>query len=87
MSALTRAQNRAKWSCCICNTYKGEVYMVNDDLWKSVAKDNANRVICWECFEKLLGRSLTSADLKPEVPCNQMYIKLLRRLEENKCEI
>lgn len=82
MSALTRQQNRDKWTCCICNIYSGTIFMVHDDLWKSVAKENAKRVICWECFEKLLGRSLSSVDLRPDVPCNHMYIKLLKQLEK-----
>lgn len=82
MSALTRQQNREKWSCCLCHTYTGTVFMLRNELWKSVAKNNANRVICWDCCEKLLGRSISSADLRSDVPCNQVYIKLLKKLEK-----
>ena len=67
------------YNCPICNGPTMPIFMVHDDLWKSVAKEHARRAICWSCFEKLLGRRITVNDLKPDPPCNWDLIEQLKK--------
>ena len=68
---------RHKYACCLCGQDPGMIFMVNDDLWKRVAKEHAKEIICWDCFERQLGRKITAADLKPDAPCNKVLRQLL----------
>ena len=65
------------WRCVVCGRDGGLMYMLRDALWESVAKENKNKVICWGCFERLLGRRLTANDLKPSPPCNWPVLQSL----------
>ena len=67
------------YNCPICNGPTMPIFMVHDDLWKSVAKEHVRRAICWSCFEKLLGRRITVNDLKPSPPCNWGLIERLKK--------
>jgi hypothetical protein len=49
------------------------VFMVSDTLWRSIGL--SRNIICLNCFEELLGRSMVKQDLKTimngkETPCN-----------------
>ena len=70
-----------KYDCCLCGQDPGTTFMVNDELWKQVAKEHTKEIICWDCFERLLGRHIKSDDLKEGVPCNKILIRLLYKLE------
>jgi hypothetical protein len=47
----------------------GDWFMVKDELWTEIAKENSKNVICKNCFENLFKkakeRELTKDDLKP----------------------
>ena len=79
MDCKTRWQ---KYRCCVCHGFPGSVFMIKDSLWDSVVRKNPNlRIICWDCFEQLLGREIKADDLKPNAPCNKIFIRLLRQIE------
>lgn len=47
--------------CDDCQERTWWMYMVNDDVWMEHAR--IDELLCYECFEKRLGRSLTIDDL------------------------
>ncbi len=50
-------------ACWDCGALE-PMYMVQDDLWKSVCADGEDAMLCIGCFEKRLGRSLSSEDFR-----------------------
>jgi hypothetical protein len=50
--------------CGVDTTVATEVYMVHDELWRSVVPEEAG-MLCVGCFEKRLGRKLCRNDFRP----------------------
>lgn len=48
---------------CKCCGAVSDIFMVNDDLWLTVA--TKDELMCLECFEKAIGRTISLADLRP----------------------
>ena len=61
--------------------------MIKDDLWRMCAGAFAKDLICWDCFEGLLGRPIQIEDLKPDVACNQFFIKRMQKYKEANLEL
>lgn len=51
-----------RMSCCDCGRFRYDMFMVNDDLWKSYAGQRPR--LCLECFEKRMGRKFTADDFR-----------------------
>lgn len=78
------------FNCCRCgkvmgplDDYKtgGDWFMVKNELWLQVTRKD-DRVICKDCFEKiLLGRSLKEEDL---MSCPMNYPVVVHWVEEGK---
>lgn len=47
-----------------------ENYLVHDDVWASAGLQPTDGFLCVECLEARLGRKLTGADLRLDVPIN-----------------
>lgn len=67
-----------RWDCHICGEWSPSTYLVKDSLWDSVVP-SSKIVLCWTCFEKLIGRNIVFNDL-PDVPINRIYRELLNRI-------
>jgi hypothetical protein len=70
---------------CGQNTHEiGEYYMVQFALWKQVAPDCQDGILCIGCLEARLGRTLTPADFTDcAVNCNiygNMSARILDRI-------
>lgn len=66
--------HRYEWShaeldmrCSRCRSADNDLYMVTDELWRSSGLDGR---VCFRCFEKAIGRPLTSEDFKQGLPAN-----------------
>jgi hypothetical protein len=90
-SHLHRKQRKLKGfdcaDCGVCTHTIGEYYMVEHDVWDQVCK--RKEMLCIECFEDRLGRTLTSADFikcpvndvnDPDFPMWSRSDRLLNRL-------
>lgn len=61
--------NLDPYDCIDCNDntfFKGEYYMIHNQIWNSVAQ---NGMLCIQCLEARLGRQLNSSDFT-EYPIN-----------------
>ena len=68
--------------CPVCNEHTKDWYMVKDRIWKKVAKDDLDVVLCVECLESRLGRKLTPKDFK-DVPLNYEMLHDLDNVRED----
>jgi len=59
--------------CMDCKVLYPPLFMVYADLWLSVFPSHKSGIICWECFETRIGRSLRIGDLIHE-SVNEPYI-------------
>lgn len=50
-----------------------EHFMVHDHLWSSAGMTSNGGHLCLDCLESRLGRPLTAADLKPDLPINEPH--------------
>ena len=53
-----------------------DYYMLKDELWEEICNNDyisKTDVLCLSCAEKILGRKITSEDLKTDVGCNYIY--------------
>lgn len=76
---LKKEDQKKRYACVDCGELH-ECWMVVDALWRQYVGMPRGICVCYQCFEKRLGRKLTSADLK-QVPSNTTLIYLLKRLE------
>lgn len=75
--------------CCRCGKTMGPLedyetggdwFMVKNKLWLQVTKKE-DKVICKDCFEKILGRTLTEEDL---MSCPMNYPVVIHWIDEGK---
>jgi hypothetical protein len=65
-------------TCIDCPVYNPPPFMVRDELWDALTSaGERRRVLCWNCFERRLGRALTVADLRPGVEVNKEHVERL----------
>ena len=55
--------------CKKCISCKGEYYMVTDEVWRQ-AQSDLSGMLCLNCLENRIGRSLTFEDF-PDYPINR----------------
>lgn len=61
------------------NGFDGHMVMLTNSLWRKVSNGNIKLILCDQCIEKRLQRSLSIGDLKQGVPCNIDYIQHLKQ--------
>ena len=84
---MTNTIEHKHWLCAICHKDAGPIYMIKDDLWRMCAGAFSKDLICWDCFEGILGRAIEIEDLKPDPPCNQFFIKRMQKHKEANIEL
>lgn len=60
------------WNYIDCHKPYG-IYLIKDELWKSIGLPNNRGFLCIECCAKRIGRPLTVDDLK-DVLCNDVLL-------------
>ena len=70
------------YKCIDCGTYDmyddyfGKAFMVTNDIWdKITASEESDKLLCWDCVEKRLGRKLTPDDFI-DCPLNSWNTRL-----------
>lgn len=79
---MTQTRHPQSQLCRGCQIPWPPFFMINDDLWLEVVKDKSS-LLCWECFEAMLGRKITAADLKPRA-VNRYWLRRLLLEEKPK---
>lgn len=62
---LSKEERQQLFICDDCGVNTSEIheyYMVHDDIWRSVAGDSLEGMLCIGCLEDRLGRRLTAED-------------------------
>jgi hypothetical protein len=57
--------------CKDCGRERPEFYMVENRVWYGEAKARHNDILCLDCLERKIGRSLDISDFK-EIPVNEL---------------
>lgn len=70
----TPTKRKQAWWCMDCLEVYPEFFMVKDTIWYQVFRRPDSGIICWDCFEVRLGRSLRMDDLSHS-RLNQMIRK------------
>jgi hypothetical protein len=67
-------------TCIDCKNLVGYMFMVKDRLWIRFTKKNErNRILCYRCFCKRMGRDFKLYDFKQNVPISRKFIRVLKK--------
>lgn len=77
---VNKENNEIKWCCRDCKKLYPPIFMIKHDLWRKMV-NNKKDIICWDCFEKLLGRNISVDDLLV-CPANEIILKLLKKYQK-----
>lgn len=66
------------YECIECSITKFDAPMIKDELWLSIAAKRD--ILCLDCMEKRLGRSITRHDLN-DSPWSKAMLRLIERTE------